>query len=137
MPPYTPDRARPGSFLIAQAAAVLFTAGLTVFLSPARLVWLPVLAMFFATYIWSKLQRTPCSRQEARKLSLGSGAMFGLLSGLAFAAFALTSPEQFDAPAHMIPVLGLFVGAGGGLGATIVSLCGIDTAGIDSSQEND
>ena len=37
----------------------------------------------------------------------------------------------------MVPVLGAFLGAGAGLGAMIVSLCGIDTAGINPRSEND
>ena len=126
----TPERQRVVHFLLLQASSVLAAGALSYLTNPARLIWLPTLALFACTYTWSKVQVTPCSRTFARTLATASGALFGLLSAVLFTWIVANSPEHFDVPSHMIPVLGLFIGAGAALGALIISLCGIDTAGI-------
>ena len=103
---------------------------LIVGLHKPQLLWLVFPGLFFATFIWSRRREKPCSRSEVKRLASTSGLVFGLLSAGGFAATVLAYPGTFEIPTASLPAVSLFLGLGGGLAILIVSLCALDTAGI-------
>lgn len=124
-------RTNASTFVLCQLAGLVGTIGLVALLGKPQAVWLTFPALFMASYLWSKNRGVKLSREQAKSLSLASGLVFGGLAALSFVLVVLSSPEAFDIPTSALPWLAIFIGAGGGFGSLVLSLCALDTTGLE------
>ncbi|MBX2803711.1 MAG: hypothetical protein KTR31_38900 [Myxococcales bacterium] len=126
------------ALLTAAGASLLLGAGFGLAAVPA----LAALALLFGAWGWAHRvgsARGHLQRQPLRRIGARVGALATVAGAVTYALVAAL-PDQVDLPWSMVPVVAALLGAGGGMAAAGLTLCGLDmarTTTARASQQSD